>query len=444
MSGRSSATSSPESRSPFERLAWWTSELVAVALAAACVAAILSRASLLAAATLAALGVLLFFRFARWLSLRARIRQRMTARGVVYNILTLAIAIVALQTKSNFLVLLFGMLLSGLLFSLILSRVNLRGLALERKLPEGNYPDRPFAIELVLVNRKRLLSSYGVNLWDELPDGLESELGGGVVLGVRPRGTATVKYSCVARRRGVFPLRNIHYSTCFPFGLFEQERWRELPGEVVVYPRLGQVAPGFLGEVRALAESRRRTPLAHGEEEFRSLREYRHGDNPRHIHWKSSAKLGVPLVREHDVVVGERALIVVDTRAPASGEEALELAISFAASLAHEMVRQRLTVALAAYAPALMVLEVGNEAGLRRLLEALARLEPDPRRSLSDLVAEPQVAAARDRLAILVARERDADACSAFDTLRGRHPRALRVEVRSETFPRLFQLEGAH
>jgi len=443
MSGRSSATSSPAFRSQFERLAWWASELMAVVLAAVCLVAVVKRASLLAAATLAALAVLLLFRFGRWLSLRAGIRQRMTAGGVIYNVLTLTIAVVALHTKSNFLVLLFGMLLSGLLFSFALSRLNLRRLALERKVPTGSYPGKPFSVELTLENHKRFQSSYGVNVWDELPPELQSDGRGGVVLSVKPRGTATVAYRCQARRRGVFPLRNIHYSTRFPFGLFEQERWREVPGEVVVYPRLGEITPGFLGQVRALAESRRRTPLAHGQADFRGLREYRPGDNPRHIHWKSSAKLGVPLVREHDVVVGERALILVDTRAPASGEEALELAISFAASLARDMVRQRITVALAAYAPSLMVLEVGNEAGLRRMLEALARLEPDPRRSLSELVAEPQVAAARDRLAVLVARERDADAGSALETLRGRHPRALCVEVRSETFPRLFQLEGA-
>jgi len=444
MSGRSSATSSPESRSRFERLTWWASGLMAVALAGMCVAAATRGAWLVAAVALCALAVLLLFRFARWVSLLAGIRQRMTARGAVYNVLTLAIAVVALHTKSNFLVLLFGMLLSGLLFSLFLSRVNLRGLEVERRPARGAYPGKPFRVELVLRNRKRVLSSYGVCLWDELPADLQSDRAGGMVLCVGPRRSSVAAYQCQSRRRGVFRLRNIHYSTRFPFGLFEQERWRQMPGEVAVYPRLGEIAPSFLGEVRALAESRRRTPLAHGEADFRGLREYRPGDNPRHIHWKSSAKLGVPLVREHEVALGERAMVVLDTRASASGEEALELAISFGASLARDMVRQRITVALAAYAPSLMVLEVGNEAGLRRLLEALARLEPDPRRSLSELVAEPQVAAARDRLAILVARERDADARTALETLRGRQPRALLVEVRSETFPRLFQLEGAH
>lgn len=443
MSARPSARSSRESRSRFESLGSWASGLAAIALAGVCVGALVSGASLLAGATLVALALLLLFRLVRWLSLRAHIRQSMTARGAVYNLLTLAIAIVALHTKSNSLVLLFGMLLSGLLFSLLLSRASLRGLAVGRRVPDTIYPGEPFPIELSVQNRKRLLSSYALNLWDELPGEVESARPGGLVLHVAPRAASTAPYTARARRRGVFPLRNLHYSTRFPFGLFEQERWREVAGELVVYPRLGQIAPAFVGEVRALAESRRRTPLAHGEEEFRGLREYRHGDNPRHIHWKSSAKLGIRLVREHDVVVGERALIVLDTRSPASGEEELETAISFAASLARDMVRQRFSAALAAYGPDLLVVEAGNDAGLRRLFEALARLEPNPRKSLVELVAEPEVAAARDRLAVLVARRRDGDSRSALDTLRGRQPRVLSVEVASAAFSRLFRVDGA-
>ncbi|MCC7412961.1 MAG: DUF58 domain-containing protein [Gammaproteobacteria bacterium] len=68
-------------------------------------------------------------------------------------------------------------------------------------------------------------------------------------------------------------------------------------------------------------------------QEFAGLREYRPGDPMRHIHWRSWARLGKPVVKEFHDEFFDRNALVLDTFAPSGGvcfEEAVSLAASFA------------------------------------------------------------------------------------------------------------------
>jgi len=369
--------------------------------------------------------------------------QRITKIGGVFSLVTLAIAIVALHTKINLLVMLFGTLLSALVLSFVLSRMAMRKLSFERRVPSGIYPDRPFTVELRAGNRKRWVSTYGLAVWDELPEGIVAEQPGGVILQLRPGDSSSLAYTAAAVRRGVYWMSTVTFSTRFPFGFFHQERARSVGSEVVVYPRLGAVAPNLLGRAHSLAQTRRRAYTARGEEEFRNLREYRLGDNPRWIHWKTSAKLGEPLVKEYEAVVTERAFIVLDTRSRASGDEPLETAISFAASLARDLMLRDFFVSLAAYAPDLVVTAgMKGSAGLHALLDILARLEPNPRCSLVELADEPRVRAEERILTVAVLLHTDEDAASAIDRLQARKPRVLAIDASAPSLHDIFNLRA--
>jgi len=371
----------------------------------------------------------------------ARVGQRITKQGVIFSLITLAVAVVALHTKINFLVLIFGMMLSAVFLSFVLSRVTMRGLSFERRVPDGVYPDEPFTIELVVVNRKPWVASYGLVVLDILPEGVAAARPGGILVQISGRETVSLPYTAAALRRGVYDIRSVSFSTRFPFGFFHQERRRALASELVVYPKLGQVAPNFLGRARSLAHTRRQTHTARGQEEFRGLREYRQGDNPRWIHWKTSAKLGAPLVKEYEAVVTERAFVLLDTRCAASGLEPLESAISFVATLARDLMLRDFHVSFATYAPDLVVTAaMKGRAGLRALLEVLARLQPDPDRSLSELVAEPMVRAEERVLTVAVLLHTDGDAAAALDQLQARQPRVVAVDVSAPSFADVFQL----
>ena len=74
--------------------------------------------------------------------------------------------------------------------------------------------------------------------------------------------------------------------------------------------------------------------------DFHGLREYRDGDDPRDVYWRSSARRGRAMVREHEDEAARRIALHIDNALP-DGEgcydlgmrDALERAVSLAASL---------------------------------------------------------------------------------------------------------------
>jgi uncharacterized protein (DUF58 family) len=71
-----------------------------------------------------------------------------------------------------------------------------------------------------------------------------------------------------------------------------------------------------------------------GETSFHSLREYVDGDDPRLIHWPSSARLGTLVVRQTFVPSAMRFTILLDTAMTRYTSESFEDAVRIAASLA--------------------------------------------------------------------------------------------------------------
>ena len=67
---------------------------------------------------------------------------------------------------------------------------------------------------------------------------------------------------------------------------------------------------------------------------FSSLREYVPGDDRRQIHWRSSARLGTLMVRQHVDANEPRATVVLDARQSVWTEDSFEEGIEVAASVA--------------------------------------------------------------------------------------------------------------
>jgi uncharacterized protein (DUF58 family) len=75
---------------------------------------------------------------------------------------------------------------------------------------------------------------------------------------------------------------------------------------------------------------------------FSSLREYVPGDDPRQIHWRSTARTGVLTVREHVDTTEPTTTVVLDTHPTALGADAFEHAVEFAASVVTILARSGL------------------------------------------------------------------------------------------------------
>jgi len=157
-------------------------------------------------------------------------------------------------------------------------------------------------------------------------------------------------------------------------------------GELLVFPARGRLSKPATSSLKPHG-TRISVPMRTGlpGDEFRSVREYHPGDNPRRIHWKASARLGKLCVRETERERSAPVVILLDARIPLSTpkserpatREALELAISFVAETCRVALRQGNAVHLVMSCPKPTVAEIRpGQDDIRGVLEALARLEP--------------------------------------------------------------------
>jgi uncharacterized protein (DUF58 family) len=269
----------------------------------------------------------------------------------------------AMNTGNNLLYLLASLLLGLVIVSGILSEQSMRRLRLSAVVPEEIYAGRPALLGARVVNGKRWLPTYSIAL-----EGGRRRL---YVQRLAPGEERLVTWETTFPTRGRQQLPGVRVRTRFPFGLFVKAGRRLLDDEIIVFPAVRPLDPA---RRRRLAAAGGRSLHRRGRgHDLYNLREYRAGDDPRLIHWRSTAKAGALVVREllAEAAVDARILLVGDgSRDPAR----LEAALSEAASLAVHLVNGGAAVELAG--PGLHVPPGRGRAHTRRLLTTLALYEP--------------------------------------------------------------------
>lgn len=301
--------------------------------------------------------------------IRAWRRIRFTSGGLAFTLGTAAVGFAAMNTGNNLLYLLLGSMFGFIAVSSWLSEQAIRALRIERQGPRSVTVGHDLRLLYQVRNLKKRLPSMAVEISEE---GLPERA---FLPHVAPGGTSTARSVNSFVRRGIYPLGTVTLSTGFPFGLFKKERDLEIPGEIVVWPRTDRMVrepdPGA-GKIPRVGLSARGATGARGE--YRSLRAYRIGDDSRDIHWKSSARLREPVLRQYERDGAETRWICLDVRGE-PGDPA-EVAVEVAAALAARAVGQHRPFALVAGGE---ILEPGDGSGhLERALDMLARVDFEP------------------------------------------------------------------
>lgn len=318
----------------------------------------------------------------RTLSLRRSLRRvRPTREGWVFLSTMMAVALAALNTGNNLLYLVLAAMLSLVAVSSLLSEWSIRGLRVSRTLEGAAFAGEALPGRWLVANPRGLMPAFDIRV--EEGSGSFARLDGSATAAFL---TIGVGESQVARAnwcfgcRGVHRMTGIRISTVWPFGIFH--KWYEVVAtmDVLVFPARAsgvsrtRLLPGRPGgeKLRAVARSR---PGADGE--FRGLSEHREGDDPRRIHWRSSARLGRLLAAEH---AQERVqgIVEVIVDAPSNGghrqrSDEFEGLLSVAAAAicsATEAGREVRLSLLGKLLPA-----AHSDSGRDRLLRALALVE---------------------------------------------------------------------
>ena len=140
----------------------------------------------------------------------------------------------------------------------------------------------------------------------------------------------------LARRRGVFDSGIIELRSGAPFGFFSSRRAVEVESPVVVVPAWVELTSFPILEPSSfpsdVLHERARTGAG---EEYLGVRDYRPGDPPRSVHWRSTARAGHLVVREYEEEVASKvSLVIAGEDVGEAPDSSFECLISAAASIA--------------------------------------------------------------------------------------------------------------
>ena len=312
-----------------------------------------------------------------------RLSVRPTARGwqaLFFGAVSLLVARLIGTTQLYQL----GYALAGLLLaSLVLGFSLSRGLRYARHLPVGERFVAGRASHLTLsVSNVSRTRSPSAEVVDSLP---EPRLFSMPPVG--GTGTREIQFPLLFEKRGLYELGPAIIRTADPFGLLRFVRTLGERGETMVYPNVFELRDfpvrGRRGEIGETGSFNQQG------DEFSGLREYRRGDDKRHIHWKSVARTGKLVVKEFSFNAPRRHAVVLDLqRADTRGSTAeLEDAVSAAGSALRYLAREGLPFRVLCSDKERGATEFGEgEAAYWRAMDLLAVAQADGETRLADFL----------------------------------------------------------
>jgi uncharacterized protein (DUF58 family) len=262
---------------------------------------------------------------------RSTIRQcKLTPEGWVYIVIVCFISIGAVLRNVNLLILSTGMLVAPLIFNWRVCMANLRSLKARRVVPERIHAQTSVNIAWTCDNDGGRLTARNVLLNDRVHEGDSSPKAGFVrrlfqsftresesglngssasaefahvsFSGITKFDPGIASYQCYFPGRGKYDFGPAELNTSFPFGLVSCKIPLHEKESIFVAPPLGKLHPTWEKRIdsRDVGDQSRTRRRGYENDEFYALRKWRSGDSQKHIHWRSSAKFGYPMVKEFD------------------------------------------------------------------------------------------------------------------------------------------------
>ncbi len=358
-------------------------------------------------------------RFSRWLvsSLWPNQRLKWTREGLGYILVWAGLLWTGLYQQINLIMLVAGMAAGPVVASILASAAMLRRLTVSRRVPAYTFAGEPLNLDYSLENGRTFTAALALHLQDELipvdravsgtttvtPTVFFPRVGGGSRLRIRWQG--------IAPKRGKYLFRTLNLATRSPFGLLEREVAIQEEDQLTVYPTIGQLTRRWQIMHREASETKRgqRHDRAMDQQEYHGLRDYRPGDSPRWIHWRTSARLGIPMVKEFEQQHEQDLAILIDPWLPRNKvtpeqRERLEDAVRFAATVCYETCRhsgRRLVLGWTGAVPGIRQGPASVKL-LHEMLEQLAVLKSNPEGTLSGLLDVLPPATLREAMLVIV------------------------------------------
>lgn len=278
--------------------------------------------------------------------------------GIIYLVITAAIFVGAMIREVNLLLFLASVLTCLAVFDFVLGKRSLSRLSVERLPPPIIHAGEPFLVTAALENRHHRRSSWAVVVEDQITP-LRQQLGTEGDTGAKEMKSLVYRPVCFFDRidagkkerqsyvgriplRGRYRLGPFSASTRFPAGFFRSSVLVDVPGEMVVFPKIGTITELWLRDFYRNVDPQyryRQSPSRVGDDLF-GIRSWQSGDSRKAIHWQSTAKHQSLYVRKYQEPHHREVAIFLDLTDGGTLQESfenIELGISFAATLLKEM-----------------------------------------------------------------------------------------------------------
>ena len=257
---------------------------------------------------------------------KRKIRNALLPQGIVFAVILAFVTICAVLRNVNLLVVVSGSMSAVLLMCWRSSRRILRNVIARRIPPPEIFANVPSPIQWQTINQSGI-SVFNLRIEDQIKrmesqslgsaeNSVQSRRSTGVLLieGILPGEDSVASYQATFSQRGVYRAGPAIVSSQFPLPLVKCWFRTEQQTEIYVAPPLGNLLSGWQSRIIQLETGFDSQSPCRGtiEEEFFAIRNFNSGDSLKHIHWRSTAKTGSPMVRQFESHAPDSLLIAVD------------------------------------------------------------------------------------------------------------------------------------
>jgi len=271
-----------------------------------------------------------------------------TPEGWYFLLVVLFIVVAAVMREVNLLIILAGMLLGPWLLHWRMVVASLRDLEVQRDAPDVVCAMQPFRVDITVHNHRRRLGSWCLTVEDRirrLDQDRQRPVPVEVLIPYVAAGeSSSASYHWMIDQRGLYQLPALQVRTRFPFGLLQAGHRHMVEQTIRVGPPIGELTTAW----RSLLETNRpggnqaRPRQGRADGDYYALRPWRSGDNRRWIHWRTTARIGQPAVKQFEQQHQQQLVVLLDLFDQGSEDPASPLHVELAASMAITVVHDAL------------------------------------------------------------------------------------------------------
>ena len=275
-------------------------------------------------------------------------------------------------------------------------------------------------------------SALTLKYFDHIPDSFEC-LSLPYSVPLKANCVSQTDYTIKPLRRGAFQIPGCSIRLPSPMRLWSSQRFLAQPSLVRVYPDFTRIQSGqlqatehWLKQLGVQQQQRRGTGM-----EFHQLREFREGDNFKHIDWKATARQRIPIAREFQDERDQQIIFLLDCgrhmRSQDSALSHLDHALNACLLLAHTALRQGDAVGVQTFAGTERHLKPGKgRTQMSALLNTLYDIHPSQSSADYSAAVEQLLHKQKRRALVIVisniADEADSDLLVAMQRLKKETP----------------------